>query len=98
MFDPTTCLQPFQTDTVMSPPSKPCTAMLLLLVAQPLLSMHVQKASLYYIVISPYSLIYSKCCSSPSFPKDKFVINVINPYLTEVRTDPQVLHVEDGVL
>src|SRR3954466_12539872 len=30
----------FQTDTAMSPPSKPCTAMLLLLVAQPLLSMH----------------------------------------------------------
>src|SRR3954465_14886177 len=37
---PTTCLQPFQTDTAMSPPRKPCTAMLLLLVAQPLLSMH----------------------------------------------------------
>src|ERR1041385_6016456 len=30
----------FQTDTTMYPPSKPCTAMLLLLVAQPLLSMH----------------------------------------------------------
>src|SRR3954465_2032442 len=30
----------FQTDTAMFPPSKPCTAMLLLLVAQPLLSMH----------------------------------------------------------
>src|SRR4051812_45606447 len=30
----------FQTDTTMSPPSKPCTAILLLLVAQPLLSMH----------------------------------------------------------
>src|SRR3954465_3355425 len=30
----------FQTDTAMSLPSKPCTAMLLLLVAQPLLSMH----------------------------------------------------------
>src|ERR1041385_4176955 len=30
----------FQTDTAMSLPSKPCTAMLLLLVAQPQLSMH----------------------------------------------------------
>src|SRR3954471_22352507 len=30
----------FQTDTATSLPSKPCTAMLLLLVAQPLLSMH----------------------------------------------------------
>src|SRR4051812_24177130 len=30
----------YQTDTAMSLPSKPCTAMLLLLVAQPLLSIH----------------------------------------------------------
>ena len=36
--------------------------------------------------------------ASPSSPKDKFVVNVINPYLTEVRKHPQVLHVEDGVL
>ena len=36
--------------------------------------------------------------ASPSSPKDKFVINVINPYLAEVRKHPQVLHVEDGVL
>src|SRR3954464_9466210 len=36
--------------------------------------------------------------ASPSSPKDKFVINVINPYLPEVKKHPQVLHVEDGVL
>ena len=36
--------------------------------------------------------------ASPSSPKDKFVINVINPYLGEVRKHPQILHVEDGVL
>src|ERR1044072_119798 len=36
--------------------------------------------------------------ASPSFPKDKFVVNIINPYLAEVRKHPQVLHVEDGVL
>ena len=36
--------------------------------------------------------------ASPSSPKDKFVVNIINPYLTEVRKHPQVLHVEDGVL
>src|SRR3954464_2973884 len=36
--------------------------------------------------------------ASPSSPKDKFVVNVINPYLAEVRKHPQVLHVEDGVL
>src|SRR3954467_14640323 len=36
--------------------------------------------------------------ASPSSPKDKFVINVINPYLAEVKKHPQVLHVEDGVL
>ena len=36
--------------------------------------------------------------ASPSSPKDKFVINVINPYLAEVRKHPQILHVEDGVL
>src|SRR3954470_7619047 len=35
---------------------------------------------------------------SPSSPKDKFVVNVINPYLAEVRKHPQVLHVEDDVL
>ena len=36
--------------------------------------------------------------ASLSSPKDKFVINVINPYLAEVRKHPQVLRVEDGVL
>ena len=36
--------------------------------------------------------------ASPSSPKDKFVVNVINPYLAEVRKHPQVLHVEDDVL
>src|SRR3954471_12482499 len=36
--------------------------------------------------------------ASPSSPKDKFVVNVINPYLTEVTKHPQVLHVEDVVL
>ena len=36
--------------------------------------------------------------ASPGSPKDKFVFNVINPYLAEVRKHPQVLHVEDGVL
>ena len=36
--------------------------------------------------------------ASPSSPKDKFVVNVINPYLAEVNKHPQVLRVEDGVL
>src|SRR3954465_6317868 len=36
--------------------------------------------------------------ASPSSPKDKFVVNIINPYLAEVKKHPQVLHVEDGVL
>ena len=36
--------------------------------------------------------------ASPSSPKDKFIVNVINPYLAEVRKHPQVLHVGDGVL
>src|SRR3954465_6867533 len=36
--------------------------------------------------------------ASPSSPKDKFLVNVINPYLTEVNKHPQVLRVEDGVL
>src|SRR3954463_16818839 len=36
--------------------------------------------------------------ASPSSPKDKFFVNVINPYLAEVNKHPQVLHVEDGVL
>ena len=36
--------------------------------------------------------------ASPSSPKDKFVVNVINPYLAEVRKHPQILRVEDGVL
>src|SRR3954469_24138284 len=36
--------------------------------------------------------------ASPSSPKDKFIVNVINPYLTEVKKHPQTLWVEDGVL
>ena len=40
----------------------------------------------------------SRCHGFPSSPKDKFIVNVINPYLAEVRKHPQVLHVEDGVL
>ena len=36
--------------------------------------------------------------ASPSSPKDKFLRNVINPYLAEVRRHPQTLWVEDGVL
>ncbi|KAE8820856.1 hypothetical protein D1007_01172 [Hordeum vulgare] len=34
----------------------------------------------------------------PESPKDKFLINIINPYLIEVKTHPQTLWVEDGVL
>ena len=36
--------------------------------------------------------------ASPSSPKDKFVVNVINPYLAEVKKHPQSVRVEDGVL
>ena len=36
--------------------------------------------------------------ASPSSPKDKFVVNVINPYLAEVKKHPWTLWVEDGVL
>src|SRR4051812_27808689 len=36
--------------------------------------------------------------ASPSSPNNKFVVNVINPYLAEVRKHPQTLWVEDGVL
>ena len=36
--------------------------------------------------------------ASPSSPKDKFVVNVINPYLAEVKKHPQVVQMEDGVL
>ncbi|KAE8811110.1 40s ribosomal protein s5-1 [Hordeum vulgare] len=36
--------------------------------------------------------------ASPSFPKDKFFVNVINPYPAEVKRHPQTLRVEDGVL
>ena len=36
--------------------------------------------------------------ASPSSPKDKFLVNVINPYLAEVKKHPQTLWVEDGVL
>ena len=36
--------------------------------------------------------------ASPSSPKDKFVVNVINPYLAEVKKHPQVVRMEDGVL
>ncbi|KAE8766927.1 hypothetical protein D1007_61783 [Hordeum vulgare] len=34
----------------------------------------------------------------PKSPKDKFFVNVINPYLAEVKRHPQTLWVEDGVL
>src|SRR3954469_9786467 len=34
----------------------------------------------------------------PSSPKDKFIVNIIKPYLTELKKDPQNLRVEDGVL
>ncbi|KAE8781158.1 hypothetical protein D1007_45602 [Hordeum vulgare] len=36
--------------------------------------------------------------ASPNSPKDKFFVNVINPYLVEVKRHPQTLWVEDGVL
>ncbi|KAE8786680.1 hypothetical protein D1007_39503 [Hordeum vulgare] len=36
--------------------------------------------------------------ASPKSPKDKFLVNVINPYLAEVKRHPQTLWVEDGVL
>ncbi|KAE8819360.1 hypothetical protein D1007_02862 [Hordeum vulgare] len=36
--------------------------------------------------------------ASPNSPKDKFFVNVINPYLAEVKRHPQTLWVEDGVL
>src|SRR3954469_23053023 len=36
--------------------------------------------------------------ASLSSPKEKFVVNVINPYLAEENKHPQVLCVEDGVL
>ncbi|KAE8794411.1 hypothetical protein D1007_30857 [Hordeum vulgare] len=36
--------------------------------------------------------------ASPESPKDKFLVNVINPYLAEVKIHPQTLWVEDGVL
>ena len=34
----------------------------------------------------------------PSSPKDKFFVNVINPYLAEVKMHPQTLQLKDGVL
>ncbi|KAE8782185.1 hypothetical protein D1007_44472 [Hordeum vulgare] len=36
--------------------------------------------------------------ASPKSPKDKFLVNIINPYLAEVKIHPQTLWVEDGVL
>ncbi|KAE8768001.1 40S ribosomal protein S5-1 [Hordeum vulgare] len=36
--------------------------------------------------------------ASPSSLKDKFFVNVINPYLPEVKRHHQTLWVEDGVL
>ena len=36
--------------------------------------------------------------ASPSSPKDKFVVNFINPYLAEVTKHPQILRLEDGDL
>ena len=34
----------------------------------------------------------------PSTPKDKFLVNVVNPYLAEVKMHPQTLQFKDGVL
>ena len=36
--------------------------------------------------------------ASPSSPKDMFVVNVINPYLAEVKKHPQVVQMKEGVL
>ncbi|KAI5008073.1 hypothetical protein ZWY2020_009121 [Hordeum vulgare] len=36
--------------------------------------------------------------ASPKSPKDKFLVNVINPYLAEVKRHPQTLWAEDVVL
>ncbi|KAE8793152.1 hypothetical protein D1007_32254 [Hordeum vulgare] len=36
--------------------------------------------------------------ASPESPKDKFFINIINPYLAEIKRHPQTFWVEDGVL
>ncbi|KAE8821687.1 40S ribosomal protein S5-1 [Hordeum vulgare] len=36
--------------------------------------------------------------ASPESTKDKFLVNVINPYLAEVKIHPQTLWVEDGVI
>ena len=36
--------------------------------------------------------------ASPSSPKDTFVVNVINPYLAEVKKHPQVVQMKEGVL
>ncbi|KAE8771825.1 hypothetical protein D1007_56226 [Hordeum vulgare] len=36
--------------------------------------------------------------ASPKSPKEKFLVHVINPYLAEVKSHPQTLLVEDGVL
>ncbi|KAE8790060.1 hypothetical protein D1007_35666 [Hordeum vulgare] len=36
--------------------------------------------------------------ASPKSPKDKFLVNIINSYLAEVKRHPQTLWVEDGVL
>ncbi|KAE8781212.1 hypothetical protein D1007_45569 [Hordeum vulgare] len=36
--------------------------------------------------------------ASPNSPKDKFFINVINPYLTEVKINSQTIWLEDVVL
>ncbi|KAE8807955.1 hypothetical protein D1007_15635 [Hordeum vulgare] len=36
--------------------------------------------------------------ASPESPKDKFLVNVINPYLAKVKRQRQTLWVQDGVL
>ncbi|KAE8804494.1 hypothetical protein D1007_19532 [Hordeum vulgare] len=36
--------------------------------------------------------------ASPESPKDKFLVNIIYPYLAEVKRHPQTLCVEDGFL
>ena len=34
--------------------------------------------------------------ASPSSPKDTFVVNVINPYLAEVKKHPQVVQMKEA--
>src|SRR3954469_4116546 len=36
--------------------------------------------------------------ASPSSPKDKFIVNVINPYLAQGKNHPRTVQLEDGDL